>query len=248
MRAPNRHPACVAGCSAASSRATRARSAPACSTVTPGRSRAVAIIQLQRAASASAGSGRAGTHRSVFTGKRNPRGITPTTVVGVPLTTALLPSTSARPPNWLCHTSCPRITTGSAPGRSSSGRKPRPSAGRTPSSGNRSWVTGDPWSRTGSPSPARLKPRWPAPATAASVRLRARISASSPVLKASCSHSSRGACEYSRTTRSPSANGSGRRSTVLTMLNVAVFTPIPSARHTIAAAANPRDLPRLRSA
>jgi hypothetical protein len=60
-------------------------------------------------------------------------GATPTTVNSVPFTRTRRPTMAGSDPNWLAHVEYPSTATASRPGTaSSSGRKPRPSAGVTP--------------------------------------------------------------------------------------------------------------------
>ena len=66
-------------------------------------------------------------------GNAKPSGITPITVAGVALTLTTRPTASGSAPYLPVQMPYPSITTGGAPGRSSSGRKSRPSSGSMPS-------------------------------------------------------------------------------------------------------------------
>ena len=70
------------------------------------------------------------THSSCTTGYAKPGGITPTTVITVPLTRSGWPSTSGRPWKRSRHSRSLMITTGSAPAWPSASVKSRPSTGR----------------------------------------------------------------------------------------------------------------------
>jgi hypothetical protein len=125
------------------------------------------------------------------------------------------------------------------PGFSSSTEKPRPSAGRTPSIGNRSAVTALPAIFCGSPTPVRLK--------------LTELTADIPSNECVCVFQSmklagagvffgnprRDASSHNITSRSGAANGSGLRSTALTRLKMAVFAPMPSASVNTAMTVNP---------
>ena len=77
-----------------------------------------------------------GSQRSAFCGNLKPSGITPITMAGTSLTLTVRPITEGSLPYRFFHTPLPRITTATAPGRSSSGRKSRPSSGDWPISLN----------------------------------------------------------------------------------------------------------------
>ena len=64
-------------------------------------------------------------------GKSNPRGITPTTTCGVPLSDIVVPRMSGRPPNTDRHTPSLRMTGRVAPLVSSASTKVRPMAAVT---------------------------------------------------------------------------------------------------------------------
>jgi len=66
----------------------------------------------------------------VLIGNLNPSGITPITVAGTSLTLIVRPTIDGSLPYRVFQTPLPRITTGSAPGRSSSSVKSRPRSGR----------------------------------------------------------------------------------------------------------------------
>ena len=73
-----------------------------------------------------------GTHRRWVSGNAKRGGITPMTVCGRPLMLIARPTTPRSPLYRVCQTSWLSITTGSAPGRSSSGPKLRPKRRRLP--------------------------------------------------------------------------------------------------------------------
>ena len=78
-------------------------------------------------------------------------GITPTMVIAVPLTRMLWPIAAGERSNCSCHTRSPIITTGAAPGRLSSSRKSRPTAGAMRNSRKVLAVTRAPSYRAGTP-------------------------------------------------------------------------------------------------
>ena len=73
-----------------------------------------------------------GSHRSALNGNFIPSGITPTTVVGTSLMRTVRPMIDRSLPYRVFQMPPPRMTTGVAPGWSSSGRKSRPTTVRCP--------------------------------------------------------------------------------------------------------------------
>ena len=82
----------------------------------------------------------------------NVSGITPMMVRATPLTRSVWPATSEAPPKRSRQSRCPISITGSAPGRSSPSRNPRPRMGGTPNASNAATVSSPPLSRSGRPS------------------------------------------------------------------------------------------------
>jgi hypothetical protein len=146
----------VSGYCSASRFSTPASSAPACCTVTPGLSRPNTVrYSARRWPTVSM---RAGAQRSTSRRKRKSRGATPITVNGLPLRVTSRPTMRGSPPKRRCQSPWLNTTTSSSPPTfSSSGRKARPSCGRTPSVGKKFAVTRSAVSCSGSPSPVRLK-------------------------------------------------------------------------------------------
>jgi hypothetical protein len=161
----------------------------------------------------------------------------PMTVYGTPLSRIGRPTISRLPPKRRCQKSWPSIATFAAPARSSSTWKPRPSGAATPSVGRRFAVARAPRTTSGSPSPERLN--------------RVLVSAASPSNDRTPARQSRksGSEAVSRpiatcrpqtiTRRSGSGYGSGRSSTPLTMLKMAVVAPMPIASVATTAMVNP---------
>ena len=81
-------------------------------------------------------------------------GMTPMTVVGVPLTRICLPMMVGSPPYRRCHTACVSRIAAGAFSIASSGAKTRPSAGSAPSTEKKSVVTNPMRSCSGSGSPS----------------------------------------------------------------------------------------------
>ncbi len=159
------HPRCVAGCAAARpSAAARSRDrAPASVTSCA----SLPMPQIHRAPRSSASTEPRGTHSSSTSGKRKRGGITPTTVSARPLICTLRPTIDGSAPKLRRHRSSLSSTTRSNPrGAASSSRKPRPSRGATPSSGNRFDVTDEPCTRSGRSPPVSVKLRPDSPASA----------------------------------------------------------------------------------
>src|SRR5688572_27742543 len=92
----------------------------------------------------------AGNQTSDAPGNRKRGGMTPTTVAGRPLTAMLDPTTFGSPLSRCRQNASLTMTTPAAPGRSSSGRKPRPIAGAVPSVANAFADTGEPETIDGS--------------------------------------------------------------------------------------------------
>ena len=150
-------------------------------------------------------------------------------------------------PKRRCHSEWLRTTT-CAPDRSSSGTNVRPSSAGTPNKSKRFAETRRPSSRSGSPTPVRLK-------------LRSDIAAI-PVKTVFCLCQSRKlggegvffgkprcvAFSHIITSCSGFLKGSGRSRTALTTLKIAVFAPMPSAITTMAILANAGFFASVRSA
>ena len=104
-----------------------------------------------------------------------PSGAIPTTVKAWPLSVIWRPTTAGSPPSRRCQKACDSTVTRLAPGtRSSSGRKPRPRAGLTPSTPKKSPDTISPKICSGSPFPenASGRPMWETNPVKASLPLR----------------------------------------------------------------------------
>jgi hypothetical protein len=124
--------------------AIAASSARARASVTPGRSvaneRSDAPCRSSRRSSSTSGAA-SSAPVAQYGAKRKPGGMTPTTVYGSPLSIMVRPTTAGSAAKRRRHDSCVSTTTRLRPACSSSGRKPRPSSGRTPSRGRMSAVT-----------------------------------------------------------------------------------------------------------
>ena len=81
----------------------------------------------------------------------------PTTCHGWPLRVMVSPTSDARPPKRVCHSSWLMMQTAGPLGRSSSAVKLRPTAGRMPSVGRNEALTRRPFSCSGSPLPVSVK-------------------------------------------------------------------------------------------
>ena len=89
-------------------------------------------------------------------GSGNCAGSTPAITNGAPLIRTLLPIAPAAPPNRRCHSRKLMTTTGAASARSSRSFSRRPAAADIPSTSNMLADIRAPWSRSVTPSPARL--------------------------------------------------------------------------------------------
>lgn len=221
-------------------------SASACSAETPGRSRPTALNATRLVTAAAPGPGAPsvvdgsmtyGNQNSVSdAGKWNPSASTPTTRCWPPFRSTVVPTTSGSDAKRLVQARWLSNATRGAPIRASSSRKSRPRCGDTRNSGN---SAGD-----------ALAPRRAAPSR----------SPRSSCQAASCSNDSAFSCsrgierfERNRSDRFPvkrddapmrtiapgSGKGSGRSRMPLTMLNMAVAAPMPSARTSVTATAKP---------
>ncbi len=163
--------------------------------------------------------------------KAEPRGHPATTSTLAPSTSTTSPTTSGVGPKRVLRSPSPRTRTGAAPGRSSSGVKARPSCGEVRSTSKNDAVTNAAWTRCGSSGPVKLACPSRYAATPSRVRLSsAQRKCSASDVGSSSSSDNPGATCLSITSRSESGTGSGRSTTPLTTVKMAMLAPIPTAR------------------
>ena len=213
-------------------------SAWACSTVTPGRSRAIASIHRPDAVLHSSVTGTA-IHTSAPGGTASDSGITPTIVRDRPSSITSRPRIEASPPNRLFQRRVDTTATGGASGRPSSSPIARPRLAFMPSTSKKSAVTTAPLRRTGSFPVVRLTSRGPKPARPEKTRLRSRQWTKFAGLTTLRSRFRLTLRSQTSTSRSGSWKGRGRRSTASTMLNRAALAPMPRARVATATTVKP---------
>ena len=151
-------PAWVSGDWAASRPTKAFISARPRSTPTPGfRRPSTARLRSERGLSWTKGS--SGVQASWLSGNLKPGGITPAIVWAAALTRITLPTTAGSPLKRRIQSSWLSSTAPGAPARSSSARKGRPRKGLTPRNGNRFHEIEAPSTRSGSPSPEKVRLR-----------------------------------------------------------------------------------------
>jgi hypothetical protein len=165
-------------------------------------------------------------------GKAKSGPITPTTVYGLPSSRTTRPTTVGSAPSCARQNASLTTMTRFAPSTCSSARSVRPRRAGVPSAGKKPRETYDVRAYAGSapPSPYTcpmgITPNAP---TASKPRSSRSQSSSSLALTTRPSTATFGLPGQSRTTRSASGKGSGRRSTPRTTENIAVVAPIPRA-------------------
>ena len=168
------------GCSRANCPAIVRRSSLACASVTPGCSRATTskywtsrfAIGSPSLATGDVGTSEgANTQRSGFGGCLNICGMTPTTVVGIPLRRIVRPTTPGSPPRCCVHRPSETTAMRGPRGESSCWSYTRPCNAGTPNTSKNAAVVSNAVSRTGSALPVRSVTSWRKPATAAKLRL-----------------------------------------------------------------------------
>ena len=185
-----------------------------------------------------AGRHTSGAPRGLNRGGSSPRGATPMTVLGLPASVTVRPSTEGSAPNCRRHRDSLRTTTLSSGLPLASSSKKRPRTGETPSSVKKLWETPSLRTCTEPPSPVMsVAPPEALTASSSKLWLCARQSRKSmgeapysvrPASPASCAWA--WSTPQMRTSRSGSGKGRGRSSTALRTLNREVFAPIPRAR------------------
>ena len=155
------------------------------------------------------------------------------------------PISAGSAPNRRCQRASVSITARAWAGSSSSGVNVRPCAAPTPSSGSAAPETRAACSRSGSPRPVSVASQGAKPTTC-TVRACDCVSARLGSEKNALARSVR--ADQIQTSRSGSANGSGRSNTVSTRANTAHALPMPAARTRMQTAANPGRRRRLRAA
>ncbi len=144
-----------------------------------------------------------------------------------------------------CQNAWLRMATGGPLNRHSSAVKLRPSASGTPSTSRKLSDTPTARNRAGSPAPVIVgrrpkskKAKYPASASKLLFCSRHALKVSARVVRADSPPEPSFSIQASR---SGAANGSGRRSTALTMLNIAVQAPMPSPSVSSATVVKPGD-------
>lgn len=169
---------------------------------------------------------------------RNPVGRTPTTVASRSPVRTRVPSTLGSAPSCVRQNASARITTGSAPSRCSGAAKPRPSAGRIPTTSTYRSVT-KATETVRAPAGVVTRALWtPLPATTSNSSPDApRIRSSSGYTNPRYTPSSKRLCNV--TVRSGSSRGSGRSSTASRNARTAIVAPVPTPSVSTFAAVNP---------
>ena len=208
-------------------------------TVTPGFNRPTTWIDRPRGVRVCAVNPKGSQMSTFLSRNEKPGGMTPMTEYGVPPATIGRCRIARSPPKRRFHKRS-LMTITRLFGLISSGVKPRPRAGCTPSTGKASAVTSWVWSSSGSPAPVSvvLKLKLNAPRSAKpwfiSRQCRKLAGATTLFLR------SRGMlCSHTMARRSASWYGRGCSSSVLTTLKIAVLAPMPIASAAIAMAAKP---------
>ena len=180
-----------------------------------------------------ASTGTTGTQNSAPRGKSTPGGMTPTISTGLPSSVIrCADDVRDRAPNRRTQAPWFSTATAGAFGTSSSGRSPRPSSGRTPSVSKKPADT--PLNQSARRLAAALEHR--APVVRSHHAARAEQSSRPPSIPADADRSARsppgrpGRSATRPRGRPARSTGSGRSSTVLTALKIALLAPMASAK------------------